>query len=56
MTENELYRIASSKPVITEEEEMDNITEDDIEVMTDSAWRKINIFLAGRITEAENIV
>lgn len=54
MTEQELYRIASSKPVLTDYEVMDDITEYDIEVMTDSAWLKSQEIASAKITEAED--
>lgn len=54
MTEKELHRLASLKPVLTDDEVMDYITEHDIEVMTEIAWRKCKIMLAKGINESEN--
>lgn len=40
MTLQDLYRIASTKPVLSDDEINDNITSQDINSMTESAWTK----------------
>lgn len=40
MTLQDLYKIASTKPVLSDDEMKDNITSQDINSMTESAWTK----------------
>lgn len=54
MTKEELYKIASSKPILTDEEVMDDIIGYDIEIITDNAWRKSKKIATAKINEAEN--
>lgn len=40
MTIQDLYKIALTKPVLSDDEMKDNITSQDINSMTESAWTK----------------
>ncbi len=39
MTEHDLYNIASKKPLLTDEELKNQLTNNDIESMTEEAWK-----------------